>query len=316
MSRTRRSIPFRIVTAALAALPACGIEQAGTGGGGGGGGNGGGGGGTVVGGGGTGSTGVPFETKIDFTATVTQVLSGDTIVLSDGTRIQYGDTSAPPAGTRCALDALARNAELVLDRVVGVSACAPTPTPTTTTFADDAAPVRAHVVRMDVANLVPGTLTLEGWLAPDAITTCTQAAHDFYTNLAASAAASGAGVNGPNCLEDPVGYGSASIDALASVFDPPGDDINDLNGEYVTIRADGGHVDLTGWKLKDEIGYVYTFPAFVLYSGKSVRVHTGAGTNTVTDLYWNLGLQAWNQTGDRVSLIDAEGRLIDSYSIG
>ena len=174
----------------------------------------------------------------------------------------------------------------------------------------------AHVVRIDVANLVPGTLTLQGWLVPDGVTTCTQAAHDFYTTLSANATTRGAGVNGPNCLEDPIGFGAASIDALDSVFDPPGDDINDLNGEWVTIRADGGHVDLSGWKLTDEIGYVYTFPSFVLYSGKSVRVHTGGGTNTVTDLYWNLGLQAWNQTGDRVSLIDAEGRLIDSFSIG
>ena len=41
----------------------------------------------------------------------------------------------------------------------------------------------------------------------------------------------------------------------------------------------------------------------------------GAGTDTVTDLYWNLGLQAWNQSGDRVSLIDAEGRLIESVPI-
>ncbi len=314
MHRHRRPVPSLLFAAVLAALPACGIEQAGTGGGGGGGGNGGGGGGTVVGGGGTGSTAVPFATTIAFTATVTQVLSGDTIVLSDGTRIQYGDTAAPPAGTRCALDAMAQNAELVLDQVVGVSSCDPTVNPTA--FADAAAPVRAHVVRMDVANLVPGTLTLQGWLVPDALTTCTQAAHDFYAGLAASAATTGAGINGPNCLEDPVGYGAASIDATGSVFDPPGDDIDDLNGEYVAIRAEGGHVDLSGWKLTDEIGYVYTFPSFVLYSGNTVRVHTGAGTDTATDLYWNLGLQAWNQTGDRVSLIDAEGRLIDSFSIG
>lgn len=310
----RRPVPSLCFAAALAALPACGIEQAGTGGGGGGGGNGGGGGGTVVGGGGTGSTAVPFATTIAFTATVTQVLSGDTIVLSDGTRIQYGDTSAPPAGTRCALDAMAKNAEAVLDQVVGVSSCDPTPNPTV--FAEDAAPIRAHVVRMDVANLVPGTLTLQGWLVPDALTTCTQAAHDFYTDLAASAATSGGGVNGPNCLEDPVGYGAASIDAQASVFDAPGDDLSNLNGEYVTLRAEGGHVDLSGWKLTDALGYSYRFPSFVLYSGTTVRIHTGGGTDTATDLYWNLGVPAWNDNGDRVSLIDTQGRLIDSFSIG
>jgi len=313
MFHARHFVLRLFAVAALASLPACGIEQAGTGGGGGGG-NGGGNGGTVVGDGNGGSSTVPFETKIAFTATVTQVVSGDTIVLSDGTRIQYGDASAPPAGTRCAQDATAHNAELVLDQVVGVSSCDPTPNPTV--FADDVAPVRAHVVRMDVANLVPGTLTLEGWLVADAITTCTQAAHDFYTDLAARAATTGSGQNGPNCIEDPVGYGTASIDATHSVFDAPGDDISNLNGEYVTIRAEDGHVDLSGWKLTDQLGYVYTFPSFVLYSGTSVRIHTGSGTDTAADLYWNLGLPAWNETGDRVSLIDTEGRLIDSVPIG
>ena len=66
MPRARHAVPSLILAAAIAALPACGIEQAGTGGGGGGnGGGGGGGGGTVVGGGSDGSLTVPFQPGSD-----------------------------------------------------------------------------------------------------------------------------------------------------------------------------------------------------------------------------------------------------------
>ncbi len=307
-----RSRPARCIALLIVFTGACSLESAGTGGGGGGGGGGGSGNGNV--GSGSDSIGVPFSLTPDFTAIVSQVPSGDTIVLADGTRIQYGDAVAPAAGSRCAQDATDRNTELVLNQEVGIVPCDPDTALLTT--AEDTAPIRAHVVRIAGSNLVPGTLVLEGWLLPDAVTTCTSDAHDFYTDLTARADTANAGSFGPNCIEDPVGSGRASIDAEASVFDAPGDDVSNLNGEIVVIRADGGHVELTGWKLSDALGQIYTFPPFVLFSGRTVAVHTGAGVDTATELYWNLGVPAWSESGDRASLIDAEGRLIDSVPVG
>ena len=74
-------------------------------------------------------------------------------------------------------------------------------------------------------------------------------------------------------------------------------------------------MDMTGWVVHDEYGWQFTFPAFTLAPGASVRVRTGCGQNTNTDLYWcKSGTAVWNNDGDTVFLLDATGNLIDSYS--
>src|SRR5712691_9297296 len=64
-------------------------------------------------------------------------------------------------------------------------------------------------------------------------------------------------------------------------YNSPGADrggTSSLNHEYVTIKntSSTSH-NLTGWTLRDAAKHVYTFGAFHLAAGKSVRVHTGIG---------------------------------------
>jgi len=68
-------------------------------------------------------------------------------------------------------------------------------------------------------------------------------------------------------------------------YNPPGDDVS---GEYVLIKNEGLiDVDMSGWQLKDEQNHVFTFPnGFILKAGASVKVHTGSGEDTDTNLYW------------------------------
>lgn len=96
-------------------------------------------------------------------------------------------------------------------------------------------------------------------------------------------------------------------------YNPPG---NDVEGEYVVIENDGlSDVNMGGWKLMDESNHVYTFPSgFVLRSGASVRVHTGSGVDTETDLYWGRKQAVWNNDGDTAYLYNAEGKLVDKCS--
>jgi len=71
---------------------------------------------------------------------------------------------------------------------------------------------------------------------------------------------------------------------------------------------------MSGWHVQDEVDTTYTFPAFTLLARAHVRLHTGSGTNTATDLYWARGRAVWNNTGDTVYLYNSAWVLVDSYS--
>jgi len=97
-------------------------------------------------------------------------------------------------------------------------------------------------------------------------------------------------------------------------FNAPGNDNDNLNEEYVCFENRGGTaVNMSAWYVKDEYGWKYTFPAFILQPGARVKLHTGSGTNTATDLYWGRTGAVWNNDGDTVHLYDSEGLLVDSY---
>ena len=99
-------------------------------------------------------------------------------------------------------------------------------------------------------------------------------------------------------------------------YNPPGADTGSnasLNAEWVRItNSSTGRRPLTGWTLRDAQGHVYRFPTFALAAGTSVRVHTGHGTNSATELYWNQGSYIWNNSGDTAILRNASGVTIDT----
>jgi Lamin Tail Domain len=73
---------------------------------------------------------------------------------------------------------------------------------------------------------------------------------------------------------------------------------------------------LTGYTAPDKANHVYKFGTFSLGGGKSVRIHTGKGTNTSTDRYWARDWYVWNNTGDKAYLRNSSGTLGDSCSWG
>jgi len=97
------------------------------------------------------------------------------------------------------------------------------------------------------------------------------------------------------------------------IYDAPGNDWDNLNGEYVIIQNNGSeNADLTGWQLKDSYGHTFTFPSFILNSGSTVTIYTGSGSGTQTSLYWGSSTPIWNNDTDIASLYDADGNLIDN----
>jgi hypothetical protein len=59
---------------------------------------------------------------------------------------------------------------------------------------------------------------------------------------------------------------------------------------------------------------VYTFGTYKLGAGKTVKIHTGKGSNTARDRYWRSDEYIWNNDGDRAKLKNKAGSVIDTCS--
>ena len=96
--------------------------------------------------------------------------------------------------------------------------------------------------------------------------------------------------------------------------DAPGDDGQNLNGEWAVIANDGSDpVDLTGWILKDESSsHRFSFPdGFRLGASSRVTVFSGCGTDTTAELFWcQSGSAVWNNQGDTGFLLDPSGNIV------
>jgi hypothetical protein len=92
----------------------------------------------------------------------------------------------------------------------------------------------------------------------------------------------------------------------------------DAQQEYVLLKRIGdGDLNLAGWKLKDENGNVYSFPAsqeLVLFKGGAVQIFTRVGVDTPTEIYWNRTDPVW-KVGEQATLVDASGNVQATYKV-
>jgi micrococcal nuclease len=145
---------------------------------------------------------------------------------------------------------------------------------------------------------------------------------DRYADAEAGAREVGRGLW--SCAEGgtPAGGGDAEAGSGSGVriaeivADAPGNDNDNLDGEYVVLVNEGADaVDLSGWTLTDEAGHRYRFPSgTTLASGQSLRVVTGSGTDGEGRLYWGRGGAVWNNGGDTATLRDGSGRVVAERS--
>ncbi|MFI2205454.1 lamin tail domain-containing protein [Streptomyces sp. NPDC020192] len=90
-----------------------------------------------------------------------------------------------------------------------------------------------------------------------------------------------------------------------------------LNRRWVDITNGSRRaMHLDHWTLSDAEGRTYTFRHVRLDGRATVRVHTGVGRNTKTDLYQDRRTRVWDTNTDTATLCDARGRVIDTVSWG
>lgn len=110
---------------------------------------------------------------------------------------------------------------------------------------------------------------------------------------------------------------SADIGIGYIEYDAPGNDHENLNGEWVEVTNHGTAAQaMGGWVLKDEsASHRYRFPSsFTLDPGSTVRVFTGCGPDSVTELHWCNGSAVWNNDGDTAFILDPNGNIVAQKS--
>jgi len=154
--------------------------------------------------------------------------------------------------------------------------------------------VNAEVVRAgyaQVARQTPKEARLDDLLAAEA-----------------EARAAGRGIWAPSDLP---------LEIVALQANAKGPDAINRAGETLVIENAGdAPVDLAGVSVADSANRRFVFTALLLAPGRQVRLHTGGGTATTEDVYWDRADPVWNNYGDAVFLRDPQGRLIDMYFYG
>ncbi|MET8168899.1 lamin tail domain-containing protein [Streptomyces sp. NPDC005329] len=111
-----------------------------------------------------------------------------------------------------------------------------------------------------------------------------------------------------------------TVEISAVQYDSPGRDDRSnrsLNKEWVELtNGTRQSVNLDGWTLTDDSGHRYTFSHYRLAGRATVRVHTGVGRDTRTDLFQDRRAYVWNNDHDTATLRNDHGRLVDDQSWG
>lgn len=80
-----------------------------------------------------------------------------------------------------------------------------------------------------------------------------------------------------------------------------------LASESISIGNDSDlAVNLQGWRLEREGGPTYTFGNLLLFPGSGLKLHSGPGTDSSVDVYWNQSAGVW-ATGAVARLLNPPG---------
>lgn len=232
-------------------------------------------------------------------ARVIRVLDGDTVHLESGERVRYLGINTPEHGEPFAAEARARNAALVLGRTVTLE--------TDAELRDQYGRLLAFV---SVGGTSVSAILIREGLAHVLVIPPNGKHTEALLALQQEAQAARRGIWGPAGIRGP--FKIVSVRA-----NPPGDDREDPNREYVRIACVAAEpASLAGYTLQDRFGHRYRFPSLTLHPGYTALVFSGEGTDLLEGagqarLYWRAGGPVWNNDGDEATLRDPAGTVVD-----
>ena len=235
---------------------------------------------------------------------IIKIIDGDTIETDNHQKIRYIGINAPELGQPYGEDAKNFNDNLVNGKTVTIIFDQQTK--------DQYGRMLGYIY---VENIFVNKVLVEkGWAISEAIPPNTLHKEDFL-QAEKQAHQKCQGLWADTCMPKVV----SCIKIVTIHFDAAGiDDIN-LNDEWIEITSSCPNVlSLSGWLLKDSSAQNnYVFSDISLDPGKSLKLHSGCGTNSVSDIYWQCPQKQhaiWNNTGDEAMLFDSHGKLLSDYS--
>jgi len=225
---------------------------------------------------------------------VSEVIDGDTIVLSNGDRVRFLGINTPENGmyfymeSRDVLEIMVLGKDVTLEK--DVSDCDIYGRKLRYVFLEDIF-VNLEMVKRGFANIYT--------YPPDV-----KYAEDI---LAAERYA----------RENNLGLWELSEfkDIYIEVFyDAPGDDNENKNGEYVVLKNTGSSIlNTLNWTIKDSGTNIYVFGPRKFYPGSRITLFSGKGADGEDILYWDSHKPVWNNDFDTLYLRDADGLLMGIY---
>ena len=102
-------------------------------------------------------------------------------------------------------------------------------------------------------------------------------------------------------------------------FDARGNDNENINGEFVILENIGSEsLDTSGWTIKDSGTNIYHFGSYKFNPGTRIILFSGEGKDRSEDddwyLFWESPRPVWNNDHDTLYLRDREGLLVEIYN--
>jgi micrococcal nuclease len=94
-------------------------------------------------------------------------------------------------------------------------------------------------------------------------------------------------------------------------YNAKGNDNENLNNEYIEFRNKCfSPIDISGWHVKDKANHTYTFKSVLVENKTKIKLHTGSGEDSETDVYWSSPFAVWNNNGDELRMWNSKGSLV------
>ncbi len=226
---------------------------------------------------------------------VSEVIDGDTIILSNGDRVRFLGINTPEKGmyfymeSRDVLEIMIQGKDITLEK--DVSDCDMYGRKLRYVFLKDIF-INLEMVKRGFANIY--TYPPDVKYAEDILTA------ERYAR------------------ENNLGLWELSEfnDIYIEVFyDAPGNDNENKNGEYVVLENTGDNIlNTLDWTIKDSGTNIYVFGPRKFYPGSKITLFSGKGADSKDVLYWDSRRPVWNNDFDTLYLRDSDGLLMGIYN--